>query len=478
MLRRVLRHPATPIFLAALVAFANAAFDLERRSMWADEAESLRFSQSFAAMVEDWNAFFYYVVLLAIRRGELVELFCLRLPSALAFAAIAGGAVAIFARLRPSSGIAARLWLGVAVAAHPLLLTHAQDARGYELGAALLVLATLALLALLESGRWRHVAVAAPLAVAAVYCHLLVLVVVAVFLAAAFVFAPARRVKLLVVGAAIAAGCAPIAYVNLFASAANRLWWVRKPTGRILVAFFGELGGGWGPLTPLGWAFIALLVACAALRVTRAPARRVLFLAAALPVLLGVARSFWSPTTMPKFWLFCVPLAAVWAAAVLDESRHRAALALAGAVTAVWIAGSVLNHRLARNEGFRDAYELVRAEGRPGDRVWLPFVNGPFLYYAAKDGLPGLVPIGPCLDWVSPITACKRRFRPTLRSFVRGRGRVWIITNRGGYQELEALKGIGLRLVFTRQILTYPFKDLYADPRGGIVQVDLFEKDR
>lgn len=55
-----------PALLAALAALAHAGFDLDRRSVWLDEAESIRFSQSLPAMIEDWNAFFYYVLLWAV----------------------------------------------------------------------------------------------------------------------------------------------------------------------------------------------------------------------------------------------------------------------------------------------------------------------------------------------------------------------------------------------------------------------------
>ena len=441
LLQRVPRRAWPPLLVAAL-ALAFDLFGLGGPSLWMDEAFSVQLARQPLSVL--WGAFrsgsepnmaLYYLILhlwlgLGSALGIPATEFYVRFPSAVAAAA---SAVVVYAIGRRFLGTFCGMLGALLYLLSGLVLTYAQQTRGYALQLLLVCLAWYALLALLDEhapsaqARWWALLVGA--SVLAVYTHAFsvlillaqIVAVVALVLADAGARARVRRHLwgLLASLAAIGVLIIPFAIASRHGA---KNGWLPSPQVSELIHKAAALGGKSKlALVVLG---VALLALVAFLALARRPAGRRLLarLQSALPaggaadtsalrdgarptvialvcwLVVPVVVSFvlsQGPVRLfsSRYLVVVVPAVALLAAAVVALLRPRPArLIVAAGLVCASLALVPSYYAHAQVEDWRTPTRWLEAHYAPGDGlVSYNNVQGaefPVAFYLQSDGSP------------------------------------------------------------------------------------------
>lgn len=439
LVSRLPQYAWPPLLIGAL-ALAFDLFALGGPSLWMDEAFSVQLARQPLSVL--WGAFrsgaepnmvLYYLILhvwlaLGAALGVPATEFYVRFPSAVCAAA---SAVVVYAIGRRFLGVFSGMTGALLYLLSGLVLTYAQQTRGYALQLLLVCLAWYALLALLDEpvprARWWPLLVAA--SALAVYTHafsvlILLAQIVAVGAVAALDAAARARVRRLLPGLLVSLAGIGVLIVP-FAIASRhgaKNGWLPAPQVSVLIHKVVSLSGKSKlALVVFGVALLVLLAALAlarlpagqrllarlqlkrpdallsdtpALRTGTRPTVIALLCWLAVPVVVsfvlsqGPVRLFSS-----RYLVVVVPAAALLVAAVVAALRPR----LARVVVAVGLVCAALAlvpsyYAHAQVEDWRTPTRWLEAHYAPGDGlVSYNNVQGaefPVAYYLQTDGSP------------------------------------------------------------------------------------------
>jgi mannosyltransferase len=286
----------------------------------------------------------------------------LRLPSALAAIAVVAGTAALAGRwLGAQSGLIA----GALLAVQPMFVFYAHDARPYTLATLLVVVATALLIRALRQPALPWLAAYGAACVGALYLHLFAALAL---LPHATVIArrPAGRWRFALVGLAVAAAVAPLAWRG--SRQTGEIGWIPHPTIGAVGSFALKFGGG-AMLVPL----VALLLLAAWRRRPEGSIRSCRMMLAGWAVLPPaglIVADFAQPVLVARYALVGVPAVAILAAYAARRVGGRLA---AGLVVAALLAGVVTSvvqqAQPFKYEDYRGAADAVADTAKPGDGV-------------------------------------------------------------------------------------------------------------
>ncbi|NEA25450.1 glycosyltransferase family 39 protein [Actinomadura bangladeshensis] len=372
--------PLIPVAVTLAVTLTG----IRRPSLWLDEAATISLTTRSAGdmfrvfdHLDIVHALYYLAMrpwVLLFGTGELA----MRLPSALAMAAAAGGIAVIGRRCL---GTAAGLLGGLAFAASVPVTRFAQEARSYAMVTAVAVLATYLLVRAVADGErapWRWLAGYAPVVIVLGLLNLNAVLLVAAHGVTLLAVRTRRgiRVRWLV---SLALAAAPLVPFVLAAQDQKfQVAWLPQPSWSTLWVLAQFMAGG-------RWAVASLLALAAVGVAAGLRARGTASLAAVAlpwfvvpPALMLVMSVVSDPIFMYRYTVFCVPGAALLAgaglarlAALRRRSVGSAALAVAAAALVVpALPGHVHARRQdSRPDDTRAAADIVRAHARPGDAI-------------------------------------------------------------------------------------------------------------
>lgn len=441
---RIRRVWVPPALLALVILLAG----IDRPSLWRDEAVTISVARrpvsgilELLGHVDAVHGLYYLLmhpVVTALGAGE----WAVRLPSALAGAAAAGGVAVLTRRL----GLpAAALPAGLLYALAPLVSRYGQDARSYELVSAVAVLACYLFVRALQAGSWRwYGGYASALGVLGLL-HLLALLLVIAHATTVILLAPPSRRRF---AGAAALGCAPaVPLAFLAASQTGAISWMTRPGLAQLGAVVVALTGTGLFAVPLAW----LAVRLGRSRLGRPEEFRLVAVVVPwllIPPALLLVTSQFHPLYDLRYVLFCLPAAAILAGAALAEWRTRirvTALALTGALALPFLIG--MRQEGARFDDLRGAARILRSRAAPGDAVlYLPGFQRsmaaayPDAFRRLDDVALKIPPAASAtLEGITnpwPVTAAR----------LAGRHRAWLLSGPDGpaaARQISALRGCG-----------------------------------
>ena len=443
MLRRILDLPVLAgAVVVSVMGLLVALFQLDARSLWFDEAMSVRAAHlpreqflKFAFEQEAFSALYY-----GILRGWLKiddTIFLVRLPSAI-FAAGAVGITFLIGRrlLGPAAGWVAALLLAV----HALHLQYAQEARTYALAELSVTAATWMFLVALDRNRWWAWLAYAALVIVAVHAHFFAVMVVAAH-ALAFLLRSGERPWVGAVGAWSVAAIASWPLASWLLSNDQTRGWIPALSLIRLLNVLGWLGGANAFSSPAavrlfavatGLALVAAAVVAARMWRNRTEERWpwLLLLGWVLVPIVGgaIVSVVVKPVLAERYLLIVLPGLALLVAGLLVRARPgvmrvAAVLATVGilAVGTFTVTGSEM-----KKPAFDEAVAYLAAEDRPGDALitepgwqWVP------LEYAMTQ-----VPERPTLTRVVTNPAIEPP-EDTMERLEEGYERVWLVVVDG-----------------------------------------------
>ncbi len=480
--RAVLERPGLrPAMIGAVAALA-ALIGVGSRSLWFDEAFSLRVAHlpvgrfvSTVLNAEPFNGL-YYGVLKAWIRVAGDSPIAARMPSVLA-AVVAVVATYLVGRrlLGERAGVIGAVFL----AFHGLLLQYAQEVRAYALATALVAVATWLLLRAVERPtivRWGAYGVAAVLAV---YGHFFAAFVVAAHFVVLAVTPDWRPRPWLIAAtyAVVAVASAPLAWW-LLNTTVSRGW--MDPLGPQSATYvFQWLGGGSGVgdvqlgrlLAVSAAALAAMALIVGGMRwARRAPDRNgwlLLMAWFALPILAAVTISILvRPVLAYRYLIVGLPAFALLVGGLVATASGPWRR-LAVAIPLVAIIGIGTTHAYLsplKKPAWGEATEMVLADAEPGDGliVWPNWQWVPLEYaFRQADGegtAPERVAVNPAVGDVDQ----------TLDDLAAHSDRVWLLISQGGQvPDLDA---------FAYLDELEERYDLVSDTSEYYVRIALFEK--
>jgi mannosyltransferase len=396
---RSILPPARTALLLGLVTLIGAALrlhSLAARSLWIDEAASVSFAslawKPFLKVLWGYQgnmAFYYFLLHGWIHLGD--SEFAVRSLSVLFGVLTIPAIYLLAARLfdRPTGLISAAL-----LAVHSFHIHWSQETRAYSLLILLLVLATYALIAALESkSKLSYWLTFSGLAALCVYTHIFALLVLTAH-ALAIVFPKPFRVGLptVVASAAVFAFlCEPMAAFVILQHG-DQLAWIARPSAADIWEFLTLLTGQGGVLLLVVY-FGLCGLAFRQPGGTKRPAkeswalRLILLWLLSLP-LLTLAVSLIKPLFYPRYMVICVPALVILAARGLknlyDSQTVRHWAAALAFVLLIALSGWGTHHYFvnfpSETSDWRSAVSYILERERPGDGAVF-FLPNTYCYY-------------------------------------------------------------------------------------------------
>jgi mannosyltransferase len=382
---------ATTVALAAaagLTAFVLGVLELERRSLWIDEAldvawTKLAWSDYLDLAFRDEASQALYLLLLKPWLAVVPEdEWAVRAPSVLFAALAAALLVPLGARLFGSRLVGAGS--GLLLATNAFAVSWAQQARQYALAMLLAVVVTYLFVHALESDGWRWWIVYGLAGGVSVYAHFFVALVLASH-APAVAFAPRPGTARRFAGAAAVSFLValPALYFAFFEDP-GQVDWIPELSSAYLQDVLYEASGESNLALAVGGAgFAALLVG-----VVRRPSESWRYLLVAtwltVPLALTLAVSYFKPMLVDRYLIVSAPalaLAAAYAATRLGRRAGAAAL-----VVLVLVSLTHVRHWYDSlvEQDWRGAVRYVEREKGPADPIHVhpSFLTAPVDFYA------------------------------------------------------------------------------------------------
>lgn len=367
---------AAPELTAMVVTLAVSLWGITGPSLWWDEMATVEVSGHRSAhdmirvlshvdAVHGFYYFFMHAVTKVLGTGPLA----MRLPSAIAMMAAAGGLVMLGRRL---GSVKAGLYSGLVFGMMPIVARYGQEARSYGIVTALAVYATVVFVVSLQTGRRRWYALYAALIGLMGVLHLMALLLVAAHgLTLALARAERRRQRFWVMAAV--AGCAlasPVVLIGL--TQRRQLAWVVRPGLVDLLELSANLCGAHPLVAPISALIGAALVGARAGGLLRGltPMTVALPIAAIPPaVMLGVTPIH--PLYVFRYGLYAVTGVALLAGTGLARLHWTRALPCVVLIGALAIP-DLLNqhHEGSRADDPQAAAATFDREVRPGDAIF------------------------------------------------------------------------------------------------------------
>ncbi|MGH9545169.1 MAG: glycosyltransferase family 39 protein [Terriglobales bacterium] len=432
------------LLILSVITVAGAALRLHglgARSLWIDEAASVRFAtMAWGPFLHTlWNyqgnmSLYYLLLRWWIHLGD--SEFMVRGLSVLLGVLTIPAIYLLGARLFDrATGLASAALLSV----HSFHIHWSQETRAYTLLVLLLVLATCLLISALESNRSRNWIVFSVAAALSVYAHIFALLVL---LAHAFSIVFPRPYRVEMRKAAVAAIlfaflCAPMAaFVLLHHS--DQIAWIPQPSWADMSEFLQLLTGQGGiALVVIYFALCGLAFLQPAGEAGPDKTRwglRLLGLWLVLPPGLTLLAGVIKPLFYGRYMLLCVP------ALVILAARGLVTLGRLPAVK-YWVAAPVLvlvlslsawgtqqyyDHFSTETSDWRSAVNYILERQQPGDSIVFYIPNYyAYMYYAHRAESQHVVSGAP--DIVYPPSPWRPISRTELMGDISGRKRVWLV---------------------------------------------------
>jgi len=432
------------LLILSVIAIASAALRLHAldvRSLWIDEAASVRFASMawwpFLRTLWDYqgNMSLYYLLL----RGWIVlgdSEFMVRALSVMLGVLTIPAIYVLAARLFDrATGLTSAALLSV----HSFHVHWSQETRAYTLLTLLLVLATWSLISALESNRNRDWLAFSVTSVLCIYAHVFALLVL---LAHAFgiVFPRPYRADLRkAAGALVLFGfmCAPMAaFVLLHHS--DQIAWIPRPTWADMTEFLKLLTGQGGMLLVVIYlALVGLAFLPSAEDQQTDKARwglRLLALWLVLPPALTLLAGVIKPLFYARYMLLCVPALVILAArGVVTLSRLPAVKYWVAAPVMVvvlslsaWGTHQYFEHFSTETSDWRSAVNYILERQQPGDGIVFYIPNYyAYMYYVNRAESQHKVSGAP--DILYPPQPWRPISRAELVRDISGRKRIWLV---------------------------------------------------
>lgn len=437
---RIRRVWVPPALLALVILLAG----IDRPSLWRDEAVTISVARRpVSGILEllghvDAVHGLYYLLMHPVVGLLGTSAWAVRLPSALAGAAAAGGVTAIARRVGPP---AAALPAGLLHALAPMVSRHGQEARSYELVSAVAVLAGyLFVRALTGPGRRWYGWYAASLALLGLL-HLVALTLVIAHAVTLAVLAPEAWRRW--VGAA-ALGCAPAVPLALLASSqADALSWMTRPGPAQVAEAALALSGAGLYAVPLA-SLVLPQVRGQLERSVAAVAVPWLMVPAAVLLLISQVH----PVYDVRYIQFCLPAGALLVAAVLAQWRAGIRVAALGLIALAAVPLLIaLRQEGSRFDDLRGAARILRAQAVRGDAVlYLPGASRSMAAaYPDAFGRPADVALKISPEASGSLEGVSYPW-PVIASRLAGGRRVWVLSGLDDHASapgIRALRGCG-----------------------------------
>lgn len=448
-----LARPGVRLAVIGAVAAVAALIGLVSRSLWFDEAFSMRVAHlpvgRFVNTILDAEPFngLYYGVLKAWIRVAGDSPVAARMPSV---AAAVVAVVATYLIGRRLLGERAAIIGAVFLAVHGLMLQYAQEVRAYALATALTAVATWLLLRAIERPsvvRWAAYGV---VGVLAVYGHFFAAFVIAAH-AIVLAVTPAWRPRPWLIAAtyvAIGAAAAPLGWW-LLNTTVSRGWMdpLGPQTATLVFRWFGA-GSGVNDVmlgrllsaSAAALATVALIVGGVRWARGARDRRGWLLLLAwfVMPIVAAVAISVLiRPVLAYRYLIIGLPAFALLVGGLLATASGTLSR-LAVALPFVIVIGIGTMHAYLspmQKPAWDEAARMVLADAEPGDGLivwpnwqWVPLEYA-FLHSDEPDAAPARVAVDPAVGDVDQI----------LDDLAARSGRVWVLVSEGGQRpDLEA----------------------------------------
>lgn len=406
-----LARPELEVLLLSAAAGATAlvlgALELERRSLWIDEAlnvgwTELRWRDYVKVAFENEASQALYLVLLKPWLAVVTnDEWSVRAPSVLFAAAAAALVVPLAFRLTGSRLAAAGA--GLLLATNAFVVSWAQQARTYTLAMLLAVVVTYLFVQALQSEGWRWWIAYGVVGGIAVYGHFFVALVL-VSHAAAIAVAPRTSVKRFAAAGGIAFLLALPALNFVVNHDTGQADWHPPVDWPYFEDVMYELGGESRFALALGAVALVVTLAAAARR-PRDSWRHVLVASwLVLPLLITLAVSHWKPMLLDRFLIVSVPALAIATAYALSRLGPWAGTASLAVVVAIALTHVDHWYESLVEQDWRGAVAYVEARKQPGEPLvvhpdWLsPSVE----FYAAEE--PARSSLSGSRAWVVSLT--------------------------------------------------------------------------
>jgi mannosyltransferase len=375
---------------AGLTAAVLGVIELERRSLWIDEAldvgwTELAWSDYLRLAFENEASQALYLLLLKPWLAVMPnDEWSARAPSVVFAVAAAALLVPLGTRLTGSR--LAGFGAGLLLATSAFAVAWSQQARQYALAMLLAVVVTYLFVRALESDGWRWWIVYGLAGGVAVYSHFFVALVLVSHAAAVVVVPRANLVRRFAAAAGIAFVIAIPALDFVVNHDTGQAEWHPPVDWPYLKDVMYELGGESRFALALGGGGLVALVMSAARRPQQSWRYVLVASWLTLPLLLTLAVSYWKPMLVDRFLIVSLPalaLASAYAISRLGRWAGAAALvvAVAIAVTHVrdWYDSLV-------EQDWRGAVEYVESEKQPEEQVLVhPYWLAPPVEYYAEE---------------------------------------------------------------------------------------------
>jgi mannosyltransferase len=301
------------------------------------------------------------------------------------------------------------------LAANPLFVRYAQEARGYELSLLLVIVASYLFVRGLEQPSWATWIAYALVASLSAYAHVFALLVPASH-AVSLLFREQRRAlpwrKLLSSAGLFVLSLAPLAYLLTASSQSSAVGWVGNSNapGRLFIGIHDR--------PPIAVATFALGIATPAFaywllsrrlgpQLHTLTAWRWGFVLSWLlvpPALVAAVAIVYEPLFLARYFIVCLPAAVLLLALTLERvGRRRLVATTTFSLVLLSLLPVVRWYMSGEAENWRGATMSVTAAARPHDGVlfFASFTRVPFALYIAEKGLSDRAPtpIDPTGDW-------------------------------------------------------------------------------
>lgn len=451
----------------ALAVALTAPF-LGGRSFWLDESLSvtlarLEWSEFTNTVAErENNMTLYHLLLRGWTAFGTSETFIRALSLLLALVAL----VAFYALARRLFGPGLALGASAFLAANPVFVHYAREARGYALCLALVTVASYLFVLGLDRPGWPVWIAYAAVSALAVYAHLFAVLVPAAHAASLLLFKGRIPWRPVVAAAALLAlALAPFLALATSAQASGIEWAAENAIGRVFVDLQERVPVP-GALAAVALAAGAAVYSVLRIRRSRLGGRpetwRWGFVLAWLlvPVALIVLISFFAtPAFVIRYFIIVLPplvlLLVLGAAALLPRRAVVPAVALATAASAAF----TLSWNPTAEERWEEATREVGRQARPGDGVlfYPAFVRVPFQLYL--DELPRaeaqLEPVYPRPPWGEGLLRVIKNVpmtQETVVSEASRHDRIWLVLSHSEFGDPEEYEDVrqGLAVRFRR----------------------------
>jgi mannosyltransferase len=447
---------------AVLVAAFLSFYNIEKRSIWYDEAFSIAYSSlnwsGLWAHIrgQEANMCFYSVLLkLWLLMGS--NEFAVRSLSAV-FAVTTVPVVYLIGKrlFNVLVGLTASWLLSV----NPFFIRYAQEARSYSLVLCLVCISTYFFIKSIQEKSGKNWAIYVVISVLAVYAHFFAALVILSH-AVSILFLDRKDIpslrELFIIGCVLVLFLVPFGYL-IVSTDSGQVSWIPELSAKSLPDLFMNLAGREEKPIAILSLFLSLFGLIGLFRMRRNPqnrlaARRCLlvFIWLALPIAVAMVVSLFKPIFVDRYFIVCLPALMLLASLGLSGIHNsRICLAATSVTLIISIIAVILSYQSPRDDDWRGVTEFIYSSAKAGDATifFLPYNKLAFEYYRSRQLLADdpLVYAYPSVPFMEMLE--KRNTRPLNQALIynvrQHNRRVWLILcdekfSLGGSERLQQM---------------------------------------